>query len=238
MVERNPPSQEEIESYLRDRRNWGRWGSDDEVGAVNLITPEKCVAAARLVRSGRRVSLSRYFPKTPNPENPTPAQHWMRILERGMGAGASQDYYGIFYHGSVATHLDALCHVWDRDGMWNGRDPNREITLDGAAFGAVDKWGSGIMTRGVLLDVPKHRGEPYVTQERPVHGWELGDIARAEGVAIEPGDAIVVYSGREAWDEAHPGTPWGTPVRPPDRACTPRAYPLFATTMLLCWPGT
>ena len=75
MVERNPPSQEEIESYLRDRRNWGRWGSDDEVGAVNLITPEKCVAAARLVRSGRRVSLSRYFPKTPNPENPTSAQH-------------------------------------------------------------------------------------------------------------------------------------------------------------------
>ncbi len=217
MVERRLPTLEEVDSYLRDRRNWGRWGNDDEVGAINLITPEKSVAAARLVRSGRRVSLGRYFPKTPGPENPTPAQHWMRRVDLGHGFGGSQDYYGIFYHGSVATHLDALCHVWDQDGMWNGRDPNREITFNGATFGSVDKWGDGIMTRGVLFDIPKHRGEPYVTQERPVHGWELEDVARAEGVNLEPGDAIVVYSGREAWDEAHPGIPWGTagsPARP------------------------
>ena len=210
MVERRIPTREEIESYLRDRRNWGRWGSDDELGTINLITPEKTVAAARLVQTGRRVSLSRYFPKNPSPENARPAQHWMYRFERALGAGASQDFYGIFYHGTVATHLDALCHVWDGDGMWNGRDPGQEITFDGATFGAVDKWGDGIVTRGVFLDVPKHRGEPYVAQESPVHGWELDDIARAEGVTLQPGDAVVVYSGREAFDEAHPERPWGT----------------------------
>ena len=214
MVERRLPTKEEIESYLRDRRNWGRWGADDEVGAINLITPEKCASAARLVRSGRRLSLSRYFPKTPSPENPNPAQHWMRKNDRGGGAGGSGDFVGIYFHGSVATHLDALCHVWDKDGMWNGRDPDEEITLDGARFGSVDKWSTGIMTRGVLLDIPKHRGEPFVTQEHPVHGWELEDVAKAQGVTIEPGDAIVVYSGREAFDEAHPGRPWGTTGAP------------------------
>ncbi len=207
-MERRLPTQEEVESYLRDRRNWGRWGDDDEVGAMNLITAEKRVAAARLVRSGRSVSLSRYFPKTPGVGNPNPAQHWMRTNVRGDGGGASMDYYGIFYHGTAATHLDALCHVWDRNGMYNGRDPAVEITFDGARFGAVDSWGDGIVSRGVLLDIPKLRGEPFATQERPVHGWDLEDAAKAQGVTIEPGDAVAVYSGREAWHEAYPDTPY------------------------------
>ena len=221
MVERRLPTQAEVESYLKDRRNWGRWGKDDEVGTINLITPEKRVAAASLVRSGRIVSLSRYFPKTPAPGNPNPAQHWMRASLRKDG-GAAVDYYGIAYHGTAATHLDALCHVWSDGGMWNGRDAAKEITFDGARFGAVDKWSHGIVTRGVLLDIPKHRGEPYVTHERPVHGWELEDIARAQGVRVEPGDALVVFSGREALVESDPdNNPYATLPSPetpnPDR---------------------
>ena len=119
-------------------------------------------------------------------------------MERGAG-GAAIDYYGIVYHGWSATHLDALCHVWGDDGMWNGRDAAGVFGPDGARWGSVDHWRGGIVTRGVLLDVPRHRGEPYVTQDRPVHGWELEEVARAEGVALEPGDALLVYSGREAW---------------------------------------
>ena len=208
MQKRRLPTQEEVESYLRDRRNWGRWGGDDELGAINLITAEKRLSAARLVRSGSCLSLSRYFPKAPGPGNLYPADHWLRTIKRRGGGGAI-DYYGIRYHGYTATHLDALCHAWDSDGMWNGRDPDREITFEGATFGSVHRWGDGIVTRGVLLDIPKHRGEPYVTQERPVHGWELEDAAAAQGVELEPGDALVVYCGREAWQEAHPGTAYG-----------------------------
>ena len=212
-MERRIPTREEVDSYLRDRRNWGRWGADDEVGAVNLITPEKRVAAARLVRSGRTVSLSRYIPKTPGPGNPVPAQHFMWTFEKGpfaSGSGGSAiDFYGMAYHGIATTHLDALCHNWNQDGMWNGRDPSKEITFQGAKFGSVDRWGDGIITRGVLLDVPKFRGEPFVTQESPVHGWELEDVAKAQGVVLEPGDALAVYSGREAWQIANPDNPYG-----------------------------
>ncbi len=60
----------------------------------------------------------------------------------------------------------------------------------------------------VLLDVPKHRSKPYVTIEEPVHGWELEEIVEAEGIALAPGDAVVVYSGREAYAEDHGGA-WG-----------------------------
>ena len=210
MAERTLPTKDEVDSYLRDRRNWGRWGKDDDKGAINLITPEKRVAVARLVRSGRAVSLSRFLPKDPAPNNPTPAQHWMRVNDRGSGAGSAVDFYGVAYHGTSTTHLDALCHVWNSDGMYNGRNPAEEIGFSGAKFGSVERWSDGIITRGVLMDVPKYRGEPYVTQDKPVHGWELEEVAKAEGVVLEPGDALVVYSGREAFNLDHADVPWGS----------------------------
>jgi kynurenine formamidase len=175
---------------------------------MNLITAEKRLQAARLVRSGRVVSLSRVFPKQPAANNANPAQHFMRKNDRGASGGGATDYYGIAYHGTATTHLDALCHVWGGGGMWNGRDPSQEITFDGARWGDVTHWSDGIVTRGVLLDVPRFRGEPFVTHERPIHGWELEDVARAEGVALEPGDALIVYGGRDAWDRVNPM--WGS----------------------------
>ena len=234
-MERRVPTKEEVLAYLVEDRNWGRWGADDQVGAVNLVTPEKRAAAARLVRSGRALSLSREFPKTPAPNNPTPAIHYMKQLVRGEHAGCSLDYYGISYHGTATTHLDALCHTWDANGMWNGRKPEETITMEGAAFGSVDHWKEGIITRGVLLDVPKHRGEPYVTHDNPVHGWELEDIEKEQGVSLQPGDALVVYSGREKWNED--GNPlWGSnPDRRPGLHASCLKFIRQSDCCLLVW---
>ena len=207
-MERRVPTKDEVLAYLKEDRNWGRWGNDDQMGAMNMITPEKRLAATATVKSGRAVSLSREFPKTPAPNNPTPAHHYMKKVFRNETSGFSADYYGISYHGTATTHLDALCHVWDENGMWNGRTHDDTVTMDGAVWGSVEHWKEGIITRGVLLDVPKFRGVPYVTMETPVHGWELEDIAAAQGVAMQPGDALIVYSGREKWNED--GNPlWG-----------------------------
>ena len=208
-MDRRVPTKDEVLAYLKEDNNWGRWGDDDQKGAVNMVTDQKRAAAAGLVRTGKAVSLSREFPKLPAGNNPTPAIHYMKRNLRGETGGSAVDYYGISYHGTATTHLDALCHVWDHNGMWNGADPMDVITFDGAEWGSIEQWQEGIITRGVLLDVPKHRGEPYVTQESPVHGWELEDIAREQGVSMEPGDALVVYSGREKWNKA--GNPlWGS----------------------------
>ena len=183
---------------MKDHRNWGRWGDRGGAGAINLITPKKRVKAAGLVKSGRTVSLSRPLPVEPSPENPVPVQHYMRREYLGDW-GASLDFLGIFHHGFSVTHIDALCHNWDDDGMWDGRDPDEEITFHGARWGSVDEWSDGILTRGVLLDVPKHRGEPYVTVDKPVHGWELEEILEKEGLSLEPGDAVVINGGRETY---------------------------------------
>jgi kynurenine formamidase len=199
MPDHDNPTRDDVIAYIRERSNWGRWGKDDERGAINLITPEKRRQAASLVRSGRSVSLSRDMPTVPGPHNPQPAQNFFRVGEIGV-----VDYIGLIYHGHVTTHVDALCHVWDGDGMWNGRDPKVEVTSTGARFGSIDHWRDGITTRGVLLDVPAYRGVPSVTIETPVHGWELEAIAEKQGVEVGPGDALVVYSGRENWQAAHP----------------------------------
>jgi len=189
-MNRQIPTRDEVLSYLRDRSNWGRWPDNPSAGALNLIDDAKRLAAAKLVRKGRAVSLSRPFPTEPSIENPRPALQYLFTNEREGGWGSSMDFYGITYHGTATTHIDALCHIWTPDGMWDGRDPKEELTFSGAKYGSVDAWSEGILTRGVLLDVPKHRGKPYVTLEEPVHGWELEDILEAEGITLEPGDAV------------------------------------------------
>ena len=201
-------SRDDVWRYLRQARNWGRWGENDERGAVNLVTAEKRRRAAALVRTGEIVSLSRPFPLERAVNNPTPAERRTTVVERGPTAGSAVDYIGINTHGTASTHLDALCHVWDEDGMWNGRNPAQEVTPDGVRFAGVEAFAAGIVTRGVLLDVPRHRGVGYVTQDEPVTGAELAAIARETGIRLEPGDAVVVHSGRERWDAEN--TPWGT----------------------------
>lgn len=201
MVEQQTPGEGTIEdwgAYRRETRNWGRWGDDDSAGAINLITPEKRLEALALARSGRTVSLQRPYPKLTARHNPTPAQHYVQIVpDRGDGGGMVVDYYGFSYHGQAMTHIDALCHIWDEHGMWNGRDPKEVLSTAGTAFADITAWSGGIVTRGVLLDVPRHRGEPYVTPEQPVREEELRAIADAQGVELRPGDALLVYSGLE-----------------------------------------
>jgi kynurenine formamidase len=187
----------DIERLFEDRNNWGRWGANDEVGALNLITAQKRVAAASLVTSGRTVSLSRAVPTEPAANNPRPSQHYLRRDPIG-----AVDYYGLEYHGQASTHIDALCHVFDKDGrLWNGRHADDVITSYGAKWAGIEKWQNGLVTRGVLLDVPAFRNERFVRSGRPVTACELAEVAQRQGIVPESGDALVIYSGRDRWDE-------------------------------------
>lgn len=210
------PTEAEIEALLKERRNWNRWGENDELGAINLIDTRKRVEAAQLVRDGRVLPLGRDLPTTPGPGNPKPARHYTDIMEpdHWAGWGTVHDYIALDHH-AASTHIDALCHTWLPEGMWNGRDRRQAIGIGGVQFAGVEKWADGIITRGVLLDVPKHRGEPFVTFERPVHGWELEEVVKKQGIELRPGDGVCVYGGRDEWDRAHPDTPFGTSKQRP-----------------------
>ncbi|HEX3931814.1 MAG TPA: cyclase family protein [Nocardioides sp.] len=195
---------------IRPHRRWGRWGEDDQRGAANLIDQQKVLRASGLVRTGEIVSMSRDFPTQPASNNPKPAQHFMNAATEPDGQGSATDFIGVSFHGRTCTHLDALSHVWDKDGAWNGRDPGSFVTYDGVTWGGVEQFAGGLISRGVLFDVAAGRAEGFVTQDEPVTGDELRDLAAADDLQPEPGDILVVHSGREAWEQ-HMGTPWSTP---------------------------
>ncbi len=214
------PTNDEVRDYLEgERRNWGRWGEDDERGALNLLTPERILAGVRSVRSGKVISLSRPIPTWTGAGNPLPAQHFMRMGHHGGDnrqertdrdpGGSGTDFYGLHYHGVNTTHLDSLAHAWDADGIYGGHRPEDVYAFDGVRFGGVEHWATGIVARAVLLDVPRFRGVEFVTEDAPVQGWELEEILKHTGLELQPGDAVAVNCGRESWQAANIDLPYG-----------------------------
>lgn len=189
-----PPTEAEVTRYFEQLNNWGRWGKDDQRGTLNLVTPAKRAAAAALVRTGRLVSLARDL-------GPQPALDYHMLLPiRREGNRAAVDYVGLVCHGTTITHVDALCHIEYEGQLYNGRTFEASLDRDGATWGALDAWFDGIVSRGVLLDVAADRREGYVTPGHPVTPADLDAAAARAGIRVEPGDAVVLRSGRAAYD--------------------------------------
>jgi kynurenine formamidase len=211
LADRRPPTRAEYEAFKERFCNWGRWGDDDESGTLNLITPAVVLSAQALVREGLTVSLSRPLPtRAPamGARRQAPVEHSLSIDAMGCS-----DRIAMEYHGFAVTHIDALCHIFTSDGRMYGGRRSGEVTAAGARRNAIDRWRRGIVTRGVLYDVPRHRGVPHVAFHEPVHGWDLVDIAAANGIEPRPGDAVVVRAGAEAFWSANPEfeRPWEAP---------------------------
>ncbi|HUZ11695.1 MAG TPA: cyclase family protein [Caulobacteraceae bacterium] len=198
----------ELQSLFDRVSNWGRWGDDDERGALNHLGEAEARAAAALVQVGRTVSLARDFPTRPGPENPWPAHHHMVIAGDdpcvpGMeGLEVSTDYIGIAFHGMASSHLDALCHVFQGGRMYNGR-PASEVKSTGARRNTVMTLKDGLAGRGVLLDAPRALGEPFVDPERIIGVAELERAEAQAGVRVGKGDIVLVRLGRDARRRVH-----------------------------------
>lgn len=196
---RTVPTPEEFFAYRERFNNWGRWGDDDALGTLNHITDEVRRSATQSAMEGQTVSLANPIGVEGGPRNPMPAQHLVQINPRG-----SRDYIGLIFHGRVNTHIDAFCHFFSADGhMYNGV-PTSEVTSYGANFGSIDQWRQGIVTRGVLYDVPRLKGVKHLEVGDAVHSWDLADAAEAQGIEPRAGDAVLVRSGKAPFYEAHP----------------------------------
>jgi kynurenine formamidase len=178
--------------------NWGRWGSDDERGALHHLTPDRVVAAARLVRDGISVTLSLPLNTHPAINNPSPADHYMTALSPVDTESGSlhfmKDYVGADFHNDGHTHIDALCHIAYEGVMYNGR-PADAVTADGASVNTIEVLKDGLIGRGVLLDIPRLHGVPWLEPGQNVLRDELEAAERAQGVRVEPGDILLVRTG-------------------------------------------
>ena len=203
---------DDLERMSRELRNWGRWGPEDERGALNLITDAKRADAASLVRDGVTVSCAQPLPVSPAPDNPTPVAHHMLsggdAVDPKSRFGIARDYFAIAPHGMATTHLDALCHIFVEGKMYNGYDKS-EVRTDGAQRNSIMSGSDGIVSRGVLLDIPGLRGIDWLEPGDPITVEELGQAEARQGVHVEEGDILLVATGRDA-RRARLGR-WGPP---------------------------
>ena len=202
---------ETLAEWEEELSNWGRWGPDDQRGALNLITPEKTVQAAALVRAGETVSLQHFVRKERAMDSQSfgPYEHWMSRVDPVTGEPTfALDEIQFSLHDGMLSHIDALCHYrTEIDGryvIFNGYDQN--LTVNGCEDLAVDRMGASYVTRGVLVDIPLMRGVDYLEPSTPIYVEDLEAWEAFAGVTIGSGDALLVRTGR--WARRDDVGPW------------------------------
>lgn len=196
----------EFDRWMSELSNWGRWGKDDELGALNLITPAKRKAAAQLVREGVAVSLSHDAEKESAADNPRPFGHEMLVHAGTPNSTSHSDSFLIAHHGLAHTHMDALCHYFYKDKMYNGV-PRSVVTAKGATKLSIYSARTGLFTRGVLVDIPRLKGVDYLEPGTPIYPEDLDAWEKSAKLKVQPGDVLLVRTGRwtrrkakGAWD--------------------------------------
>jgi kynurenine formamidase len=187
-------SAEEFRALFQAVSAWGRWGADDERGALNHLTPERVLEAAALVREGISVTLSRTLDTTPSLDNPHPADHRMTAWGGAEPLSLAKDYVGVDYHNDTHTHIDALCHVGYEGMLYNGK-PAGSVTAGGAEAETIETLRDGLVGRGLLLDIPRVRGVPWLEPGEHVFRDDLEAAEVDHGVTVREGDVVLVRTG-------------------------------------------
>jgi kynurenine formamidase len=187
------------------------WGPEDRRGALNYITQAEVLGACGQVRLGRTVSLAAPVEDWATADNPEPAEHQMMGplgADAGRGLSFSMDRIAMNIHGNADSHVDALCHVIFDGELYNGV-PAETVTAAGAAELSIAVAADGIVGRGVLLDVPRSRGVPWLEPGDHVTEADLFAAERDQGVRVGRGDIVLVRVGHRLrraecgpWDAA------------------------------------
>jgi kynurenine formamidase len=186
--------------------NWGKWGDDDEIGALNYLTQEKVLRGIQAVENGEVHALGLPFggdgqdlvlPKRSGPD------HYMKLDKGDIDAGKADRSAFAGWEGAndalhlsthSTTHVDTLGHAWYDDELYNGFDA--ATTNGGLARCGVDAIAeNGIVGRGVLLDIARHRGEDYLASGERIELDDIEACAADNGIEFEAGDVVLLRTG-------------------------------------------
>lgn len=182
--------------------NWGRWGKDDQIGAINLITTAKRRQAASLVKDGVTISLAGDVNTERALDNGQPYEHTM--IQAGP-TGAT-DRLAVSYHGVAHTHIDGFAHRFFDGKMWNGLSYEEVTQEGGAGKNSIYSLHNGIFTRGILIDVARLHNVPYLEPGTRIFIEDLEAWEKQAGVRVSAGDAIFIRTGR--WARRAKLGPW------------------------------
>lgn len=195
----------DIDRMMKTLSNWGRWGKDDQRGALNLITPQKRKQAAALVNEGVTISLARIAIKEEVEGSPAFVHRMVNLPKEGEDIASAADEFAVRYHGFTQTHMDGLCHLLYKGKMYNGFS-RREVTRNGAQKLGVENIKNGVFTRCVLMDMPRHFGLRFLEPKRAIYPEDLEAWEKTAGVKVESGDAVLIRTGR--WARRDLNGPW------------------------------
>lgn len=196
--------------YIERFSNWGRWGSDDELGALNFVGPDQIQAAASCVRQGKVISMTLPYdsrgpqvgPFRSNPRNlmtatgtdylsgkqdPLPAD-W----GPARGFGYADDV--LIMPNQSGTQWDGLSHIFWQGKMWNGYDA-ADVHSKGASKCGIETWQESLVMRGVLLDIARSKKLAALEPGYAITSDDLDNAANEQGVEIRRGDAVVIRTG-------------------------------------------
>ena len=167
--------------------------------SANLVTEAKRKQAAGLVKNGVSVSLAHNAITEKAVDNPSPFEHT-------MNPGFFMDTYKVSYHGYAHSHIDALCHILYKDQTYNGYARAEVNTEKGCTKLGIDNLKSGVVTRGILIDIPRLRNLPYLEPGTAIYVEDLEAWEKKAGVKVSSGDAVFVRTGR--WARREKLGPW------------------------------
>jgi kynurenine formamidase len=209
-----------FDRMMTELSNWGRWGKDDQKGATNLITPAKRKQSLSAVKDGISVSLARTAETSEALDNPRPVVLAMGGRGRAGGRGAAgaapsaaspslisgvSDTLTMSYHGFVHTHMDTFCHRAYKGLMYNGM-PMTAVTEAGCTQGSILNFKDGIVTRGVLIDIPRLKGVDYLEPGTRITPEDLDAWAKKANLKVTSGDVVLIRTGR--WARRDAKGPW------------------------------
>ena len=224
------PSEAQVLEWMSSLSNWGRWGEEDQKGCLNLISESNRLKAAALVKDGSTVSCARPITTEIQPDTSFQVQRYMidsgegretdpperRLVRRG-----ASEFIGMVFHGQTITHIDALSHYSWQGKLYNGKPANLIPSREGAQSHSIEVASQGIVTRGVLLDIPLLKGKDWLEPNEPVMPEDLEAAEGLEGVNVDEGDILLVRTGNYKMRLETGRVPNTQPMTACQVACTP-----------------
>jgi kynurenine formamidase len=202
-------TEEEFRALYARIRAGVPWGPADRRGALNYLTPDAVRRAAAEVRLGHAVSLAARVGQRVTADNPDPARHEMTLPQgqpAAVGLSFAADRISMNIHGDHDSHIDALCHVSYDGELYNGIPAQAAMGPAGAADLSIDIAADGISGRGVLLDVPRARGAPWLEPGDHVTADDLAKAEADQNLTVGEGDLAFVRVGHRQRRREH--GPW------------------------------
>jgi kynurenine formamidase len=188
-------TKQQVDRWMKENNNWGRWGKDDQIGALNLVTEEKRRQALALARTGTVVSLARPPVLVPKAKSEGAGAH-LEIELNHLDVGYTVENQLVAFHGSTFTHIDALCHGDEAGVLYNGYLLKDVVSKGACAKLGINGLAGGVVTRGILIDIPRLKGVPALEGGSHVYPEDIEAWEKQAGVKIGAGDAIFLHTGR------------------------------------------